>query len=169
MSSAARQQIDQRSTDHANQRVLDHLFEEYERVRIEKEAVETRLNRFGETIQTVLASLSATARREYARRFEQVKTGQPPKGGDAFNNVIWLFQREPEKVWTAPEVKDALEDAGRPISNAKALSNAIAYLERSGRLKRVGWGQYMLVTSGIGVADVNGFDDGTVRNSEHFV
>lgn len=168
MSSAARQQTELKH-DQANERVLEHLFEEYERVRAEREVVEARLNRFVETIQIVLASLPTSARTEYGRRFEQVKNGLAPKGGDAFNNVIWLFQKEPERVWTTPEVKEALEEAGRPFANQKALSNAISYLERSGRLKRVGWGQYILVTSGTGVVDINGFDDGTVRNSEHFV
>lgn len=149
----------------ANRRALTHLFREFERVRAERDAADARMSRFVEAIQLLLGGLSEIDRQEYSRRFEEIHSGTQNRGGEVFGNVIALFKHDPRNEWTIGEVQEALEKKGTP-PDSKALYNTIAYLAKTGRLRRVSRGRYTLVDIGAGI-EMEDIDDGTSKVTEH--
>jgi hypothetical protein len=151
----------------AGRRAIMHLFGEFERVRAERDAATARLSRFAETIQLILAGLSEPDRGELARKFEEIQSGVQNRGGEVFNNVVALFKRDRRPEWTIPAIQSELEKAGA-APEPKALSNAVLYLAKIGRLIRVGRGQYIVEGSGVGI-QMDGPDDGHLPGTEHEV
>ncbi len=149
----------------ASHRALTHLFGEYERARTERDAAETRLARFAETIQLLIASFPQPDRDEFSRRFDEVRTGIQNRGGEVFGNVIALFKHDRQKTWTVPEIQTALNRGNVP-PDSKAISNAITYLARTGRLMRISRGRYVITDLGTGI-EMEDVDQGTSRVTEH--
>jgi Fe2+ or Zn2+ uptake regulation protein len=79
--------------------------------------------------------------------------------------VIALFQKNQRAEWTVPDIQSELEKGGA-APEAKALYNALNYLAKSGRLRRVARGRYVVAHIGVEV-DYDDFDDGTTRLTEH--
>jgi hypothetical protein len=151
----------------AARRAVLHLFGEFDRARAEMDAASARLNRFGETIQLVLAGLAEPDRSELTRKFADIQAGPTPRGGEVFNNVVALFKRDHRAEWTIPDIHSELEKSGSP-PEPKALSNAVLYLAKIGRLRRVGRGQYIVEESGGGI-QLDGPEHGHHYVTEHEV
>lgn len=148
-------------------RALDHLLDEYKRVRSEKESAEIRLARFADTIKGLAALLPTNEREEFARRLKELAVGIEHRGGEIFGNVIELFARYPARQWTVPEVQDALAEKGT-LADAKTISNVVNYLAQTGRLRRVARGHYRMLDVGAGLVDAMEInEDGTQRVTEH--
>ena len=147
-------------------RALDHFLAEYDRARADKLSAESRLAGINESIQGLITALSTDKRDDYQRRYAKVKVGSLVRGGDTFGNVISLFQRFPNRSWTAPQVQEALRESGVEEEDAKAISNAIAYLAKSGRLQRISRGQYVMAGYNVGV-EYDEAHDGQSRLTEH--
>ena len=155
----------------AAHRALAHLFREFELARNERDASESRMARFVDTIEIFLQTLPDNERREYKRRFDQIRSGVSShnRGGEVFGNVIALFKQDRRAEWTIPEVQTSLEGRGT-APDTKALYNAIAYLAKTGRLRRVSRGRYLVTDFGTGVEtdlEGRGTEDGTSRATEH--
>lgn len=146
---------------------LQHLFNEFQRAREERDAAESRRAKLVWTIEHLLDSLPAEERKVLADRFAGIRSGIPLRGGVVFGNVVALFKQEPKREWSLGEVQSAIE---KRIAHAdpKAVANAVGYLTRIGKLQRVGRGQYVaLDLGGVGFFDPEGPEDGTVRPSEN--
>jgi hypothetical protein len=154
----------------ASRRLLPHLFNEYEKVRAERDAAEIRLTRFVETINLLIEGLPIADKAEYRRRFEEVRSGTVQRGGELYSNVIALFRRDQRLEWTVPDAQAALATNGVK-ADAKALNNTFVYLANRGLLQRVSRGRYVVTGYGIGTetSDELSRDDGTQRVSEHDV
>jgi hypothetical protein len=164
MANLAPKYLESTSSAFAGRRAVLHLFGEYERARAEMDAANARLNRFGETIQLLLAGLPELDRSELARKFDEIRSGVQARGGEAFNNVVALFKRDNRAEWTARSILSELEKAGA-AAEPKAVSNAVMYLTKIGRLRRVGRGQYIVEASGAGI-QIEGSNEGH-WNTEH--
>jgi hypothetical protein len=152
---------------HAPRRALIHLFDEFDRARLERDAAENRLARFEGTIKVLLDSLPLEERKELAQRFAEIQTGTQHRGGEVYGRVISFFKQEPKREWTLTEVQSALEKKGATV-DPKAVANAVGYLTKIGRLQRVGRGQYIALDfGGAGFSDPDGPDDGTIWPSEN--
>jgi hypothetical protein len=165
MVSTAASSAEQSASTAANRRALTHLLGEFERARVERDAAENRLKRFAETIQLLLTGLPIKERDNFSRRFEEIKSGIQNRGGELFGNVIALFKRDRREEWTIPEIHAALEKEGVP-PDPKALLNTIAYLAKTGRLRRISRGQYVVTDYGIGI-EMEGAGHGISRTTEH--
>jgi hypothetical protein len=85
-------------------------------------------------------------------------------GTDAFNKIVFLVQRYPDRQWTTPDLQEALEKEGIK-AEVKQIYNILAYLQKDGRLQRVDRGKYRLRDIGAGLVtsdDLAGTDDGGV-------
>ncbi len=151
----------------SGRRAILHLFGEFERARADRDTAVSRLNRFGETIQLLLAGMTEPERSSLTRKFAEIQSGITPRGGDVFNNVVALFKRDHRTEWSIPDIQSELERGGTPVES-KALSNAVLYLAKIGRLKRVGRGQYVVEEFGVGI-QMDGPDDGHLWATEHEV
>ncbi len=166
MSNQSERKLEPDPSTLAARRALIHLFDEFERARLERDAADKRLARFAQTIQVLLDALPQEERGDLSRRFEEIRSGTQHRGGEVFGNVIALFRRDPRKEWTVPEVQSALEKSSGPV-DAKAVANAIGYLTKTGCLKRIARGHYIALDFGAAIVDLDGPDDGTGRRSEN--
>jgi hypothetical protein len=155
----------------ASRRVLAHLFREFERARNERDASESRMSRFVETIHLILQTLPDSEKQEYSNRFSEIRNGTSSqnRGGEVFGNVIALFKQDHRSEWTISEVETSLLNKGTS-PDPKALHNAIGYLAKTGRLRRLSRGRYLVTDIGLGIetgVDMENINDGTSRVTEH--
>ena len=113
-------------------------------------AAEAHVAELTHLVQTLVAVLPQDRKSLYLQRLASIGAVKPitTRGGEVFDKVIDLFSRRPRKEWTASEVQAALAETGiRP--DQKAVYNVLNYLARSGRLKRIGRGHYLVVDVGV--------------------
>lgn len=151
----------------AARRALTHLFREYERAREERDAAIDRVARFEEVIRHFIEGLPAYDQAEFTKRFKEIREGSAAlsRGGETFGNVIALFQKEHRPEWSVTEIQSELRKAGAE-PDQKSLYNTINYLAKTGRLKRVSRGRYVVADIGIGL-EIENADYGSARLSEH--
>jgi hypothetical protein len=145
-----------------------HLMAEIERAHHERLAADTRVRKFGEALSLMLESLPQPERLEIQHRLDRVRSNAHTSGrsGEMHDNVVALFKHHSKREWSIPEIQAELTKDGGPV-DSKALYNAVNYLAKTGRLRRVSRGQYLVLGIGAGL-DVDGIaEDGTSRASEH--
>lgn len=127
------------------------------------EPIEDRTATFVAAIETMLGSLSATERDQVLKIVSQ-KLRPNPRAGEVLGTVIQLFRQKPE--WAAEDLREEVPKQGVQAS-AKEIYNALGYLKRHHRIRKVGYGQYVLADIGAGI-DMNDEDDRSGPTSEHF-
>jgi hypothetical protein len=65
-----------------------------------------------------------------------------PRAGDVLGAVVRLLPRR-RTEWTIDEIKQGVAEQGVPAS-AKELYNSLGYLTRKKRIRRVGYGRYLV-------------------------
>ncbi|MBZ9753899.1 hypothetical protein LB524_01240 [Mesorhizobium sp. ESP6-5] len=101
-------------------------------------------------IKTLLGSLPAAQRDLVARELlKVVGTPDSPKAGDVLSSVVSLMKHREE--FTVAEVRQHVED--RVGAAPKEVYNALGYLTRKGRLKRIGYGRYEVDGVGLSTSD----------------
>jgi hypothetical protein len=123
------------------------------------EAQERLSNANGRRIQLVelIRSLIAQLPKEHQAHYLEQLNSRPSRApasvtraGETVNNVIQLFAEQPRQLWTTAEVQSAF-GARFGETDPKAVHNALATLERQGRLRRVSRGQYFDTQHGTGL------------------
>jgi hypothetical protein len=134
-------------------------------LRAELSAVELRCRELGELVQTLAALLPTTRGSLFLKRLRDIDAFPTPvsvKGGPAFGNVINLLARHKQRDGseiTSVEVKEALVENG-PRHEPKEIDNVLAYLAKSGQLRRVSRGRYFIRELHIGLNLSFDFDEG---------
>jgi len=101
-------------------------------------------------VKTLLSSLPEAERDLVARELlKVVGTPDSPKAGDVLSSVVSLMKRRDE--FTVAEVRQHVED--RVGAAPKEIYNALGYLTRKGRLKRIGYGRYVVDGIGLSTSD----------------
>jgi len=155
----------------AAHRSAEHLLGEIKRTREERDSAGSRMARSIDTLDLVLGSLPEEEQRKYRKRLLEITSDTPSdnRGSDAYGKVVALFRNAPNREWSVPDVFTALRKARKP-PETKAVYNALNYLEKSGRLIRIGRGRYYVRDWGAGYETVEDLpSDGTERVSEHDV
>jgi len=92
-------------------------------------------------LKTLLVSLPEAEKQKVARELlKTIGTPDAPKAGEVLANVILLMKQRPK--FTVSEVKQHIEERGG--ASPKEVYNALGYLTRTGRLRRVGYGRYVV-------------------------
>lgn len=73
-----------------------------------------------------------------------------PRAGAVLATIVRLLPRRRE--WTVENIKQEVAARGIEASN-KEIYNSLGYLVRKGRVKRVGYGQYIIDGIGFATAD----------------
>lgn len=113
-------------------------------------AMGARVAELAHLVQTLVAILPRDRKAFYSQRLASsgaIKTVSS-RGGQVFDKVVDLFNRRPRKEWTASDVQTALADTGKR-ADSKAIYNVLNYLTKTGRLKRIGRGHYLVVDVGV--------------------
>lgn len=111
----------------------------------------SRIQAIEEAIQLLLEPLSGHDQESLLRRLLASRCPiDTPRAGEVLGAIVRLMPRRSQ--WTAAEVKD--EVAAQGISaTPKEVYNAISYLTRTGRIRRIGYGRYQLDGVGIVTSD----------------
>ncbi len=112
-----------------------------------------RVDDLVDLVESLLVFIPKAQSAQYRRKLRELEAGRgkPSRGGPAFENVVSLFSSEKgERSWTPKQVGDALTEKGR-TTNQKAVYNVLNYMAKTGRLKRVSRGRYVVADLGIGI------------------
>jgi hypothetical protein len=157
----------ERSAPALNVQTALHLLAEIERAHSERQSADARIDKYGPALEMMLVDLPAAVREQIRQRLDKVhgtNSVVPSRGGEFFDNVVTLFRNGGRREWTITEAQAEL--SRKADFDPKALYNTINYLAKTGFLKRVARGQYLVVGSaGLDLHGV-GFD-GTTRATEH--
>lgn len=144
-----------------------HLVAEIERAHNERQSADVRIGKYGDALEVMLPDLPDATREQIRQRLDRVHGAISPalsRGGEFFDNVVSLFKNGGKRQWTITEAQNELSKKSE--FDSKALYNTINYLAKTGFLRRVGRGQYLVVGS-VGL-DLHGMGyDGTTRATEH--
>lgn len=122
-----------------------------------------------ELIGVAMALLPPAEQLDVQRRLDVARSASVPARATRLHaNVIELFRQDNRREWAIPEISRALTDRDGAAPDPKALSNILNYLERSGRLKRVDRGRYLIRDYGAEI-DFDDREDGVRRGTEHEV
>lgn len=77
------------------------------------------------------------------------------RSGEVLGSVVRFLPKRPH--WTAKEIRDEVAASGVEATSREVF-NAIGYLVRKGRVKRLGNGTYLVDGVGLSTADDLGFD-----------
>lgn len=126
-------------------------------------ADEDRPRRFSEAIVTMLEPLPAQERDMVLQLVtERLRPISAPRAGEVLGAVILAFPQRDK--WSVEALRETVQAQGVQAA-PKEIYNALGYLVRKGRIRRVAYGQYVLGGAGI---EIEGTDDGTLRESEHY-
>jgi hypothetical protein len=125
-------------------------------------ALEVRSAELADAIAKLIDLLPADRRAAYRRRATFLESERADaRGKPVYNNVVQLLSASQRRDWTAPEVRAELSERGIQ-SEPKQIHNVLNYLARTGQIKRVGRGRYLLM-GGIALLtddEMPGFDPG---------
>jgi hypothetical protein len=97
------------------------------------------------TADAILSLFAILSTEDQERIFKQIKTIvrpiQAPRAGEVLGAIVRLLPRR--KSWAMPDIKGGIAREGVQAS-PKEIYNAIGYLTRKGRIKRVGYGRYII-------------------------
>jgi hypothetical protein len=150
-----------------NVQTARHLIAEIERAHRERQSSDVRIGKYGDALELMFPDLPAAEREQIRERLDNVRGTMPPatsRGGEFFDNVVSLFKNSNKREWTITEAQNELSK--KTEFESKTLHNTINYLAKTGFLRRVGRGQYLVV--GSVALDLHGAGfDGTTRATEH--
>ena len=112
-----------------------------------------------ETVRSLLALIPPANRLRYIQQLDELGATQvSSKGGAVLDNVVSILARKKgnEEV-TSAELKEQLAESG-PRHDPKAIDNVLGYLAKTGQIKRMSRGRYII--SGLNLALDLGHDFG---------
>jgi hypothetical protein len=118
---------------------------------------DTRTKQTLALIRTLTSSLPATERDRYFREIAQaLKTATAPKAGEVLGTIVRLLTRQ--KEWSVAEIKTQVDHQGVQATH-KEIYNAVGYLARKGRVRRIGYGKYLVDGTLLDTADDFGLEN----------
>ncbi|MCC6737334.1 MAG: hypothetical protein IT534_14565 [Bauldia sp.] len=156
-------------SEEAARRVVSRWLHRFDDARQQRDAAETTMKEAVELIGVAMALLPPAEQLDVQRRLDVARSASVPARATRLHaNVIELFRQDNRREWAIPEISRALTDRDGAAPDPKALSNILNYLERSGRLKRVDRGRYLIRDYGAEI-DFDDREDGVRRGTEHEV
>lgn len=118
-----------------------------------------RAKDLAESVRSLLALIEPASRLRYIQQLDELGATQvSSKGGAVLDNVVSILARKKgsEEV-TSAELKEQLAENG-PMHDPKAIDNVLGYLAKTGQIKRMSRGRYII--SGLNLALDLGHDFG---------
>jgi hypothetical protein len=106
-------------------------------------AADPNRQKIADAIKLLLSTLSHLEQESVLREVtEEIRPIPAPRAGEVLGAVVRLLpQRRTE--WTVEEIKQGIAEQGVPAS-AKEVYNSLGYLTRKKRIRRVGYGRYLV-------------------------
>jgi hypothetical protein len=115
-------------------------------------------------LKTLLQEMPDTQKQRVARELLKL-IGHPeaPKAGDALATVLSIMKRQPE--FTVADVKKEVAAQGAD-SDPKEIYNALGYMKRRGKIRRVAYGRY--VVDGVEIDTLDDLGGETTRYEDEY-
>jgi hypothetical protein len=104
--------------------------------------VDSRSEQISSVIKTLISELPPDERDRLLNEITQMLRPIPaPRAGDVLGTIVRLLPRR--RDWTVEDLKQSVSQRGVEAS-PKEIYNALGYLARKGRIRRVGYGRYVV-------------------------
>jgi hypothetical protein len=125
--------------------------------------VDERTAKLAEAVETLLSTITP-AERSAVIKLVSERVSPNPRAGEVLGMVVHLFKQK--RQWAVEDLKDQVPKLGVQAT-AKEIYNALSYLNRRNQIKKIAYGQYILVETGAGLVAPDE-EDGTGHSSEHY-
>ena len=112
----------------------------------ESKRPETTANRqkIADAIKLLLSTLPPEEQESVVREItEEIRPIPAPRAGQVLGAVLRLLPRRRTEEWTVEDIKQGVAEQGVPASD-KEIYNSLGYLTRKKRIRRVGYGRYLV-------------------------
>lgn len=110
--------------------------------RADNRAADARTEQTLALVRTLLGSLPPEDRERFYREIaEKTRSTAAPRAGEVLGTIIRLLPRK--EAWSMAELKQQVDGQGVEATD-KEIYNAVGYLARKGRVRRVGYGRYLV-------------------------
>ena len=112
--------------------------------KVEETPLAVNRQRIADGIKMLLSALPEAEQAVLLRQLtEAIQPIPAPRAGEVLGTIVQFLRPRPNQPWTVEEIKEGI--AARGIeATAKEVYNALGYLTRKQRIKRVGYGQYLV-------------------------
>ena len=115
-------------------------------------------------IKTLVGSLPPRDRHQFLRDIaDAVRPLSAPRAGEVLGAIVHILPQR--KLWSVADLKKQIDEQGVSAS-AKEVYNAIGYLKRKGRVRRIGYGNY--IVDGVQIQTSDDFGGETTRNEDEY-
>lgn len=115
-------------------------------------------------VKTLLSSLPVAEQERFCREIiEKSRLMAAPRAGVVLSEVVRLLPQR--KEWSVAELKNRVDERG-VSATSKEVYNAVGYLARKGRVRRVGYGRYMV--DGVQFETSDDFGGETTRHEDEY-
>ena len=103
-------------------------------------------------VRNLIAVLPPERRSAYLKQLNELSivASPQPRSGTVYGNVVNLLTGNPKMEWSASKIQEKLDKTGAD-TDTKSIHNTLNYLAKTGRLKRVARGCYVVRDLGVGL------------------
>lgn len=118
---------------------------------------DARLEQTLALLDTLVASLPAVEIEQFIRaQIAKHKIGATTRSGKLLGTILKILPQK--QRWSVAEIKQQVDDHG-VAAEQKQIFNAMQYLKRTGRIRRIGYGQYLVDGAVLRTLDEFGLPD----------
>lgn len=93
-------------------------------------------------IHTLIRSLPPAEQDRLRREFVgKMRTMAAPRAGEVLGTIVRLLPKQ--KAWSVAELRQRIDEVGVAATD-KEIYNAVGYLARKGRVRRIAYGRYLV-------------------------
>lgn len=108
----------------------------------EPDSEQARIQQTLALLETLVSSLPAPEVEQFIRaQMTKHRIGATSRSGKLLGTILKILPQK--ERWSVAEIKQQIDDRGIEAEQ-KQIFNAMQYLKRTGRVRRVGYGQYLV-------------------------
>jgi len=115
-------------------------------------------------VRTLISSLPIPVQEAFKREIAQaMRSASAPRAGEVLGTILRLLPRQ--KAWSVTELKRQVDEHGVEATD-KEIYNAVGYLTRKGRVRRIAYGRYLV--DGMLLETADEFGGQTARHEDAY-
>lgn len=162
--------FDKKSAESSFLAAAETALAQLEQTRANRKSIDAREANLMRILRHMLPLLSEDVRMKLLQRIADPAIGiasdSKPREGTVYEFVLEAMKRKPNETWTAPKLKQEIQEQHKKEVSQRVVANELGYLAKTGRVFRIAHGHYVVMGAGLVTTEPMP-DHGTSRISEH--